>query len=135
MLCYCDSLASKTTALWLSFMNWKPESFLNNLVIICQASVCRYIILSLQVQLLTQRRAAVNKKLKSMEDMKKQSLERKWSKKPRREPFRKRVTYWHNRKVTEGEALRAKGNDRGGWEKKRGYKINLWGFICKYSGK
>lgn len=70
-----------------------------------------------------------------MEDMKKQSLERKSCKKPRREPFRKRVTYWLNRKVTQGEVLRAKGNDRGGWEKKRGYKMYVWGFISKYSEK
>lgn len=54
-----------------------------------------------------------------MEDMKKQSLEWKKCKKPRREPFRKRATYWHSKKVTEGEVLRAKGKDRGGWEKKR----------------
>lgn len=67
--------------------------------------------------------------------MKKQSLEWKRCNKPRRESFRKRVTYWHNRKVTEGEVLRAKGKDRGGWEKKRGYKMNFWGFVCKYSGK
>lgn len=70
-----------------------------------------------------------------MEDMKKQSLEWKKCKKPRREPFRKRATYWHNSKVTEREVLRAKGNERGGWEKKRGYKMNVWSFICKYSGE